>query len=61
MWWCCGKPAKDAQGCKFSKHESKDDEEEDKEKEEIDNSKIEKRIKCLVRNYMLIFFSVAKN
>ena len=41
MWWCCGKIGKDAPGCKFSKHESKDDEddledqraEQDKEKE----------------------------
>ena len=27
MWWCCGKRGKDQPGCKFSKHESKDDEE----------------------------------
>lgn len=29
MWWCCGKRSKDAAGCKFSKHESKEDEDED--------------------------------
>ena len=28
MWWCCGKTTKDFPGCKFRKHESKDDEEE---------------------------------
>ncbi|KAF4653546.1 hypothetical protein FOL47_010471, partial [Perkinsus chesapeaki] len=28
MWWCCGKSGKDATGCKFAKHESKDDEED---------------------------------
>jgi hypothetical protein len=28
MWWCCGKTARDAPGCKFSKHESKEDEDE---------------------------------
>lgn len=27
MWWCCGKKGKEQAGCKFSKHESKDDEE----------------------------------
>lgn len=26
MWWCCGKRGKDQPGCKFNKHESKDDE-----------------------------------
>jgi hypothetical protein len=25
MWWCCGKRGKDTPGCKFSKHETKDD------------------------------------
>lgn len=25
MWWCCGKGEKDEPGCKFSKHESRDD------------------------------------
>lgn len=29
MWWCCGKTSKDAPGCKFSKHFSKEDEDED--------------------------------
>ncbi|PFH36045.1 hypothetical protein BESB_056960 [Besnoitia besnoiti] len=28
MWWCCGKLGKNALGCRFSKHESKDDDEE---------------------------------
>ncbi|PHJ16136.1 ankyrin repeat domain containing protein [Cystoisospora suis] len=28
MWWCCGKLGKNAPGCRFSKHESKDDDEE---------------------------------
>lgn len=31
MWWCCGKTMKDAPGCKFSKHVSKEDEDEDVE------------------------------
>ncbi|KAF4652111.1 hypothetical protein FOL46_009900 [Perkinsus olseni] len=29
LWWCCGKPGKDATGCKFAKHESKDEDEYD--------------------------------
>ena len=33
MWWCCGKTQKDAQGCKFAKHESKDDEDDEKDKD----------------------------
>lgn len=28
MWWCCGKLAKDALGCKFGKHEIKVDEDD---------------------------------
>lgn len=32
MWWCCGKTSKDAPGCKFRKHESKDDEKDDDDK-----------------------------
>ena len=27
IWWCCGKDNKDQPGCKYSKHESKEDEE----------------------------------
>ena len=29
MWWCCGKTQKDQPGCKFRKHETKDDNEDD--------------------------------
>ena len=29
VYWCCGKSSRDALGCKISKHESKEDEEED--------------------------------
>jgi hypothetical protein len=28
MWWCCGKRGKDQPGCKFMKHESRDENEE---------------------------------
>ena len=30
MWWCCGKTKKEAPGCKFAKHETRDDEEDEK-------------------------------
>lgn len=33
MWWCCGKTNKDALGCKYQKHESKEEEDEDEEME----------------------------
>lgn len=29
MWWCCGKTSKDASGCKYAKHFSKEDEDEE--------------------------------
>ena len=31
IWWCCGKESKDQPGCKYSKHESKEDEEMEEE------------------------------
>lgn len=33
MWWCCGKNHKDAPGCKFSKHLTKDEEDDEFETE----------------------------
>ena len=47
MWWCCGKPTKDAAGCKFSKHVSKEDEDEDLEQqEEVDQALKNKYARC---------------
>mmetsp|Transcript_38272 Transcript_38272/g.95852 ORF Transcript_38272/g.95852 Transcript_38272/m.95852 type:complete len:315 (-) Transcript_38272:198-1142(-) len=51
MWWCCGKLGKDAPGCKFSKHESKDDdddldEQEKQEKEEAERKIRNQNIRC---------------
>jgi hypothetical protein len=34
MWWCCGKTEKESQGCKFSKHECKEDDEDEADPEE---------------------------
>ena len=45
MWWCCGKRSKESQGCKFSKHETKDDEDEENQNEDGEKDKV-KRIKC---------------
>ena len=47
MWWCCGKPGKDSPGCKFAKHESKEDEDEEDmgDKENLAASK-NKNIRC---------------
>ena len=28
MWWCCGKRTKEAAGCKYGKHEIKDEDED---------------------------------
>ena len=33
LWWCCGKIGKDVPGCKFAKHESKEDDDEDDEED----------------------------
>jgi len=43
MWWCCGKTKKNAPGCKFQKHISKEDGEDD----EIEESEIKKNNKCI--------------
>jgi len=43
MWWCCGKTRKEAAGCIFGKHQSKDDEEE---QEEDGDSEEKKNIVC---------------
>ena len=29
LWWCCGRVGKETLGCKYGKHESKDDEDDD--------------------------------
>lgn len=45
MWWCCGKTSQEAPGCKYAKHESKNEDEDDKENQEDDNKK-QKALKC---------------
>lgn len=48
MWWCCGKTSKDAPGCKFAKHESKEDEDEDMDQqEEEDINQKNKHARCI--------------
>ena len=47
MWWCCGKTSKDAQGCVFKKHESKEDEDDFDDIKDRENDKFKlKRQKC---------------
>ena len=45
IYWCCGKSHRDAPGCKTSKHESKEDDEEDEVNKEAAN---EISLKCPV-------------
>ncbi|CDW78389.1 ankyrin repeat domain containing protein [Stylonychia lemnae] len=45
MWWCCGKTGIDAHGCKYSKHESKNEEDEDKDNLDDDLLR-QKQLKC---------------
>ena len=45
MWWCCGKRGIDAPGCKFSKHESKDD--FDEEEQQRRHEKEQKKLRCI--------------
>lgn len=46
MWWCCGKQGQNSPGCRLSKHECKEDEDEEKEHEE-GNAKVD-HLKCTV-------------
>lgn len=48
MWWCCGKKDKDAPGCKYSKHESKEDSDyEDKGVDDDQNEWLKKQRRCM--------------
>ena len=46
MWWCCGKQGKEQPGCKFSKHESKDDEVDEAEEQDQDKVRSNKYVRC---------------
>jgi len=48
MWWCCGKRGRDQPGCKFSKHEYKEDndEEDDENDKEKNKQKQMKLMRC---------------
>ena len=46
MWWCCGNQNKDARGCKFSKHESKEDEDDENEDREAAKKRGDKYVRC---------------
>ena len=47
MWWCCGKFGKDQLGCRYSAHESKDDEEDEENPDAGDGDiKNDKYVRC---------------
>lgn len=46
IWWCCGKEREDEPGCKYAKHESKEDEENDVDGDNL-IVKTVKNIRCL--------------
>lgn len=47
MWWCCGKTSKEAIGCKYQKHESKDDAESENEADDGEKkTKIDRNLRC---------------
>lgn len=45
IWWCCGKDSKDQPGCKYSQHESKEEDEEMDEEDGLADKQI-KNIRC---------------
>ena len=49
MWWCCGKREKEQPGCKFSKHESKEDDDfgNDEAQTGDENGKVRKYVRCM--------------
>ena len=47
MWWCCGKADPNTPGCKYSQHESKEDEEDDDEGKKFKELAHAKNQKCL--------------
>ena len=47
MWWCCGKRGKDQPGCKFGKHESKEDEPSSDNEDHDKNQQAIKNVRCV--------------
>ena len=45
MWWCCSKEGKDAAGCLYAKHESKDEDEDEEDEKEKEAAEAEARAK----------------
>ena len=47
MWWCCGKFGKDQLGCRYSAHESKDEDDDEENPDAADgDSKNDKYVRC---------------
>ena len=49
MWWCCGKRGKDQPGCKFSKHENKEDDKDDVDQKDraAERERMLKYVRCV--------------
>ena len=47
IWWCCGKSNKDQPGCKYSKHESKEEDEEESIEDESAPQRTITNVRCL--------------
>jgi chromosome segregation ATPase len=47
MWWCCGKPGLSAPGCRLSKHECKEDEDEQETNQKSEDIKTS-HVRCSV-------------
>eukprot|EP00921_Rhytidocystis_pertsovi_P004282 GHVQ01007459.1.p1 GENE.GHVQ01007459.1~~GHVQ01007459.1.p1 ORF type:complete len:496 (-),score=98.95 GHVQ01007459.1:762-2249(-) len=45
IWWCCGKVGREASGCKYSKHECKEDEDELDEQEKREKEEVQRKIR----------------
>ena len=46
IWWCCGKSGSDQPGCKYNKHESKDDDDAEQDEEFVEQKNIKIRCYC---------------
>ena len=47
MWWCCGKRGRDQQGCKFRKHETKDEDKDDLDDGNKNGQTLLRNVRCL--------------
>lgn len=46
MWWCCGKRGREQPGCKFAKHECKEDDDDDNDRRGDGQGRNQKYVRC---------------